>query len=818
MLVRILLQIWDFLTRWTKVIWVCRVSATSAFLALMLFLLAEPARDLFLERESYNLYSSVYFGLVLGWAIIVHYVARKALEQQAWAIRDGAWPPHDRDLRSARDRYRLAAAWVPRLLGLLCIVSVLYGVVQAAIDIRPIEDVLGLKTPFRLLGYAAVVLLSYGGYIVLRRAFVDSNTRYQSWPTYLSEFVWGRDQDLLIESEPFWFFRRAPALGAKTSAHRKPGALDAASILLMIALVGIWIALLVWPDWIEWLAPRAVFVVFVLSLPVVLLGFLSMLSHRYRFPFIAAPILGFAILTGGLSATFHDLRPLTGASADRVSRSQLADAVRRWKKGNCGTSQGECTAQPIIIASAGGASRAAFFSASVVGAMLDDDRIDLRHRLFAISGVSGGAVGAAAIRAALDDSGGGKAAPCMHVQPSWFKSSERSKGPYTWKECLQILTSGDFLSRPFVGLVFRDLFGFPLHHLKMKDRAVLLEEAIEEHYEAVVPSDSKTGDVGLRRALGDFTGAQDRWTPLLLLNTTSARDGRRSIVSDLLPFQCNGQSEKRLFRAAVDLFETYDQPDRRPNRCSDEKTAPDAVPPQQAFRLSTSAVVSARFPIISPQAGIRRPCSPEEAKCGGGGLTSSGATPPKTGSLVDMLVDGGYFENEGLTTARELAQAISELGGDLEGLKPVIVHITNTPISETGEGQGVPSRDKLLESWHATFTAPFGALVGTRDGHAAEAFNATSDALDKGRDAKKEPSRLISFRVYDKATSHDDKTTCSLLPIERSAGAEKPADRIKSLSMSWWLSGAVQSYLDNQLCHSKNIERFEELIKAANSP
>ena len=33
--------------------------------------------------------------------------------------------------------------------------------------------------------------------------------------------------------------------------------------------------------------------------------------------------------------------------------------------------------------------------------------------------------------------------------------------------------------------------------------------------------------------------------------------------------------------------------------------------------------------------------------------------------------------------------------------------------------------------------------------------------------------------------------------------------------MSWWLSGAVQKYLDSQVCHRDNAGRYTDLVHLA---
>jgi hypothetical protein len=411
-----------------------------------------------------------------------------------------------------------------------------------------------------------------------------------------------------------------------------------------------------------------------------------------------------------------------------------------------------------------------------VGDILDDGQVDLRRRLFAISGVSGGSVGAAMIRAALDDADPNGNAPCKQVGRSWFRYPDGLTPPYSWRACLQAMTAGDFLSRPFVGLSFRDLFGFPLHHLLgMSDRAALLENAFEDQYKYLVDPDGHA-ESGLTRAVGQFPHGRERWVPLLMLNTTSVLDGRRSIISDLLTFSCPAGNAVPFFPAAVDTFETLGAADT----CADG--TPVADPATKAVRLSSGATASARFPVLSPPAGIRN----------------------ANGEAVDLIVDGGYFENDGLTSARQLAEAMLAVQPGLR--KPVILHVTNNPTSESTGAQDVAPRSPRDPKWYDAFTAPLVALAATRDGHAAEATKAAQQSAAV--------EAVLSFQVFDTVPARGKDGACSLANAQTTARSQA-APRIKDLPMSWWLSGAVQKYLDSQVCHAENADRYRDLVHLA---
>jgi len=77
-----------------------------------------------------------------------------------------------------------------------------------------------------------------------------------------------------------------------------------------------------------------------------------------------------------------------------IGRISLDAAVTTWmQENNCREAPATCP-RPIVIAAAGGASRAGFFMASIIGYFMQeatDNGLDpngVRNRLFAISGVS----------------------------------------------------------------------------------------------------------------------------------------------------------------------------------------------------------------------------------------------------------------------------------------------------------------------------------------------------------------------------------------------------------------------------------------------
>ncbi|MEQ1577231.1 MAG: WD40 repeat domain-containing protein [Hyphomicrobium sp.] len=350
-----------------------------------------------------------------------------------------------------------------------------------------------------------------------------------------------------------------------------------ALLLISIAIIGVHICLS--PVLVTDVIYRALLVPFVLGLLVPILTFISFWSFRWHAPIVlaAVAILAFA------APDADDVRTLN----KEAERPTLDESVLRWKTvNNCVPAAADPTLKcpsPIIIAAAGGASRSAFLVGSVVGKLLDEKTSASGHglhpfdqQLFAISGVSGGALGAAVTYAAIADSVRAKGAsrnlgnpPCKRGahDTEWFAPHIRSaiRPDTSWHDCLQLILSGDFLSPVLASLVSGDLVGIT----PFGDRAAVLESAWEQRYARLtgqsnagsgLPSTMASSLTGLRQR--GLDASPEAWLPMLLLTGTSVSTGRRILTSDvdtLLAGTLN-KLRGRLFHDAYDLHELISPP------------------------------------------------------------------------------------------------------------------------------------------------------------------------------------------------------------------------------------------------------------------
>jgi len=222
----------------------------------------------------------------------------------------------------------------------------------------------------------------------------------------------------------------------------------------------------------------------------------------------------------------------------------------------------------LIVATAGGGIRAAYWTATILERLEDKlqwtaasekpsakapTESPLRNLLFAISGVSGGSVGAAAYAAAVHDQEVNGAA----VKPTTYLQR-------------------DFLAPGIASLVFIDAPANLLPDFGQIDRG----QALEQGFEAASSTGQDRDGLLSHKFLSlfptmDAATKMDSWRPALLLNATHEETGRRIITSHI-----------KVERGVI--FDSYD-----------------ALQVLNAdVRLSTAAHNSARFTYISPAGNL----------------------------------------------------------------------------------------------------------------------------------------------------------------------------------------------------------------------
>jgi hypothetical protein len=444
---------WERVLQLALVLWVVRVPLIMTAFGMALLGLAPQAQDLFVEFAQ-NPWRIPLFLLLLvfAWAMPTHYSARLLLDTDTKfqgtvatqkKLNGGCW-------------IIFVQRAIPRLLGLLTFVAVLIAIVRSHVNL-PIfsepNDQEAVKATNDVLGWLAFCVVVTAGLFYV----------YTVWRSRDADVVGLRKlRDLNRELNPMWNWL-SPGLGAQNAAadaSRNVGR------LLLAGLFAIFLGIFVFGAGVAaQFAPRSMAVPFILGGWLPFLSYLSGLGRQWRAPLILLMFVLISVAAVVLGDN-HSVRLInankTAGSTVGATAIPMQDAVALWMRENkCDTAPATCP-RPIVVAAAGGASRAGFFLASILGYFLQDahkhglDANQIRNRLFAISGVSGGSMGAIMVTTALHEKSDSADHPCVKSGfPLWWGDKIGN-----WRDCLETLTSGDFLSADFFGFAFNDMLPF----------------------------------------------------------------------------------------------------------------------------------------------------------------------------------------------------------------------------------------------------------------------------------------------------------------------------------------------------------------------
>jgi hypothetical protein len=412
----------------------------------------------------------------------------------------------------------------------------------------------------------------------------------------------------------------------------------------------------------------------------------------------------------------HVVRRVTGSQSDVARRRDLQAALS--------LRQADSSNEPIVlVAAAGGGLRAAYWTATTLAALQDSIPGFNRH-LFAISGVSGGSVGAAVYAALVHDSlsNPGKV-KCLSAK-------------HSFSGCVREFMAEDFLSPVLAKMVAPDFvqtfLPFPWRQL---DRSGGLEGSWEDSYERV------TGFGTLSKSFLELR-SDSLAVPALFLNTTHVETGKRYITA---PFKVSMHDSQDLL-----ALTGSDMP------------------------LSTAAHNSARFTYVSPPGRIQR------------------------GDTIEYghVVDGGYFENSGLATLREILDAVQSRDSSV---RPIVIYLCNDPVPCRLRPAALPiaARSPVID-WFG----PIKALLSTRDarGSLSRADIAALSRVD-----------FMQLSVCDSLIARDTGEVAALA-----------RERVISPPLGWQLSKVARDWMDSSLtagarsteCRWRNADAMRRLQSA----
>jgi hypothetical protein len=281
------------------------------------------------------------------------------------------------------------------------------------------------------------------------------------------------------------------------------------------------------------------------------IGFGSLFVYfgaRWQFPVIAV-----VVLLAFLFSYWNDNHNIREVPPQEVKRDDVIEAFRAWYA-LAEKNDGAGALHPLfVVATEGGGIRAAYWTASVLGE-IQDEHSNFAPHLFAISGVSGGSLGAAVFDALL---------------------AEPNDGSFKFKDKAHDILGQDFLSPALAAMLYPDLvqrfLPFPIQYF---DRARALEMGWEKAWRDSMHNDRFAGSF-----VDLWKPGPREWMPSLFLNGTSVEKGNRIITSNL--------------RLTSVFLDGEDAADKFAQHTLPASTAGCHIP------LSTAAHMSARFTFVS---------------------------------------------------------------------------------------------------------------------------------------------------------------------------------------------------------------------------
>jgi hypothetical protein len=354
-----------------------------------------------------------------------------------------------------------------------------------------------------------------------------------------------------------------------------------------------------------------------------------------------------------------------------AQRQPLEKIFQEWTAACApGTGANAPVVQPIIVAISGGASRAGVWGAQV---LQEAEAVSAPGRaVFAVSSVSGGSLGAAAYMALL-----GALTPeelCANGGPTdkrKVRAQLLDKQPLG-HDVLGALLAGALgadIPRNILSPVAAAVRVFVGGQPRGGDRAEAIERAFEALWGPINDDRLPFGAPYLLLFYKDLApqsqppaGTYRAGMPLWIANGTDAGTGSRLVTVPFVPkVPAKGATQREPFDwpfdGAIDVLSAL----------------------KSDVRISTAINNTARFPYLEPSGELltywprTASRSLEDRVCDQVRVCKRGTT---------EIIDGGYFENEGLQTALELANWLATDGSRALGGRPVVPII----IQATGDG------------------------------------------------------------------------------------------------------------------------------------
>jgi hypothetical protein len=508
----------------------------------------------------------------------------------------------------------------------------------------------------------------------------------------------------------------------------------------------------------RWLGPLWILCLAVVN--AVFFGSVSMwASRRFRIPIVPAA-LALALLFSAWNDS-HTVLPFGGDAADTIDkRRTVEEQFSAWSESHA---RDNPKGPVVLVASQGGGLRAAYWAAISLAAIEDASRQSLAdksqafaHHVFAFSGVSGGSLGGALFASLVRDLGDEADNTLCTEGRKELKLRAVTSGLYA--RCVHDFMHDDFLTPLLAKLVapdFLQLFlPFPVDAF---DRSRGLEQSWEESYSRV------TAHSTFESGFLSFVSADHSPVPVLILNSTHVETGRRYMASSVFRDR-DAQEHGRPFQDAGDVLTILGKD----------------------MRLSTAVHNSARFPYVSP----------------------AGHLDAGDGEEHGAIVDGGYFENSGLATLREVYLILKR-----KGVNPYVLYLCNDPKS-----CDPPPDESLRPTAASELVSPVLTLLKTRDARGSLAQTSLQGLAGK-RFLQMNVCRDLPARMLASGDTKAD--TLEEKDGENEEAKAKAKPRVVSPPLGWLLSALARDWMDASLegtkddpsCYGRNAMVIDTLSR-----
>lgn len=395
----------------------------------------------------------------------------------------------------------------------------------------------------------------------------------------------------------------------------------------------------------------------------------------------------------------------------------------------------------------GGASRSGYWTASVLGRLEDTTHgksSQFSRHLFCLSGTSGGGVGVATFFSLLHQ-----------------RDKLKQEQPVSYLQSGKAFLKRDFLTFTLAHMLGPDYFKYIFHinNRDLPDRAGALEQTLEEG--------ARIDSLALKPAMDEpFSNLlalnnKPYHLPILCINTTRMQDGNPGVVTNI-------SMGRDVFSNRVDVME--------------------ALNDTLDMRLSTAAILGARFPYVSP-AGRIDEVIPENRR-----------VRKNDSMLIHYFVDGGYFDNSGAGVVQEMIRTIlnytnnsvdTVLKNRVRKLHFTVLHITNSPLGVIALNEVLPLKNDLM--------SPLLTILGAYDMQTTVNDKRLENfLLDMNRSGICKSAEYYPIHLYKEDKERREGKKRGNIPTEA------------PYAMNWFISDTTLTRMDNRL---RQQPRLNDLIR-----